>query len=286
MENSIGIIGGDLRIIRLAEFLAKEKYFVYTYGLEKYKFLSKNIIQNASIEDVACKCNYIISGIPFSKDGINLALEYSNNQIRIEEMFSKISNKKLIAGGMNEEIIKKANDKNIEIIDLLEIEELTILNVIPTVEGAIQVAIKQTEFTLNGSKCLILGFGRIGKLLAKSLLALGANIYCMARKEKDIAWITAYGYHPIHINSLEENLKNKYDIIFNTVPSLILDNKNLEVLSKYKPLIIELASKPWGINFKEAENLGINVIKASGLPGKVAPLTSAINIRNVLKNIL
>lgn len=286
MSKTIGIIGGDLRIIRLAEILAKEEYFVYTYGLEKYNFSSKNIVQCTSMEEVICKCNYIISGIPFSKDGSNLILEYSNNQITIEEMFSKISSKKLIAGGINEKTIQKANDKNIEIIDLLKIEELTVLNVIPTVEGAIQVAMEQTEFTLNGSKCLILGFGRIGKLLAKSLVALGVNTYCIARKEKDIAWIMAYGYNPIHINDLEETLKNRYDIIFNTIPSLILDNKKLEILINYNPLIIELASKPWGVDFKKAEELGINVIKASGLPGKVAPLTSAINIKNILEKII
>ena len=33
---NIGIIGGDLRIIRLAEIYAKENNRVYTYGLEKY----------------------------------------------------------------------------------------------------------------------------------------------------------------------------------------------------------------------------------------------------------
>ena len=33
---NISIIGGDLRIVRLAEMYAKEGKQVYTYGLEKY----------------------------------------------------------------------------------------------------------------------------------------------------------------------------------------------------------------------------------------------------------
>ena len=38
------IIGGDLRIIKLAEMLAKDAHEVYTYGLEKAKELKD--IQN------------------------------------------------------------------------------------------------------------------------------------------------------------------------------------------------------------------------------------------------
>ena len=77
-----------------------------------------------------------------------------------------------------------------------------------------------------------------------------------------------------------------YDIIFNTIPFVVLDKNMLQLLKQKKPLIIELASKPYGVDFEEANKLGIKVVKAQGLPGKVAPLTSAINIKNILYRIL
>ena len=63
----------------------------------------------------------------------------------------------------------------------MDIEKFTVLNIIPTVEGAIQVAMQETKRTLHGSNVLILGFGRIGKLLSKSLVGLGVNVSCEAR---------------------------------------------------------------------------------------------------------
>lgn len=285
MKKTIGIIGGDLRIIRLAEILTKENYLVYIYGLEKYNFIDKNIIKCSSIKEVCNNCENIVSGVPFSKDSILLNTPFSNEKITINELIKQIKNKTLIAGGISKNNEEKAFKENIKIIDLLKIEELTVLNVIPTVEGAIKVAIEQTEFTLNGSKCLILGFGRIGKLLAKSLKSLGTQVYCVARKESDLAWIKAYGYNGINLKNLDKELNNKYDIIFNTIPNVVLDIEKLRKIRDNNTLIIELASKPGGVDYEAVEQLKIRVVNAPGLPGKVAPLTSAINIKKVLERI-
>lgn len=285
MIKQIGIIGGDLRIIRLGEILSKEGYLIYTYGLDKYNFMNKNVLKCNKIEEVCNKCDYILSGVPFSKDGIYVNAPFANKQIQVDDLLKIVMNKTLIVGGIKREIKEKAIKYNVKIIDLLEYEELTILNIIPTVEGAIQIAMEQTEFTINNSKCLVLGFGRIGKLLTKNLKNLGAEVYCMARKESDIAWIKTLGYTSIHIDELEKKLENKYDIIFNTVPKLILDSKKLELINK-ETLIIELASMPGGIDFVKAKEYGIKTIKALGLPGKVAPLTAAEYIKGTLEKIL
>ena len=285
MTNIIGIIGGDLRIIRLAEIYAKENYLVYTYGLEKYNFLEKSIIKCNNIKEIKTKSNIILSGVPFSKDGIFLEAPFSNEKILINDLFELIKNKTLIAGGISK-FIEEQNSYSIKVIDLLKIEELTILNVIPTVEGAIKVAIEETEFTLNGAKCLILGFGRIGKLLASKLQAFETEVYVEARKQSDLAWIKAYGFKQIDLKDLDKNLEQNFDIIFNTIPYILLDKKRLEILKKIKPLIIELASKPGGVDLEVASNFGIKVVNAQGLPGKVAPLTSAKNIKDIVDKLL
>ena len=51
-------------------------------------------------------------------------------------------------------------------------------------------------------------------------------------------------------------------------------------------LVIDLASMPGGVDFRAAERLGIKAIHALSLPGKVAPKTSGIIIKNAVYNII
>ena len=289
MNKNIGILGGDLRIIFLSQMLAKDGYKVYTYGIEKADTydLDESIVKCETQDILLKNCDNIISGIPFSKDGIYINAPFSDNKILIDAVFSSFKNKSLIAGSIKQDIKEKGLKNEINIIDLMEDEALTILNVIPTVEGALQVAMENTSFTIHGSKCLVLGFGRIGKLLSKTLKNLGANVGCMARKQRDLAWIKACCYKDIYINDLSKNL-NDYDIIFNTIPALILDDEKLKILKdkNNNVTIIELASKPGGIDTKKAKEYNLKVIDALGLPGKVAPFTSAKYIKQSLDNLL
>ena len=158
-----------------------------------------------------------------------------------------------------------------------------VLNAISTAEGAIQIAMEETIRTIHGSNVLIMGFGRIGKILAKELQGLGANVYCEARKNEDLAWIKAYGYNAIHLNELD-NYLNDFHIIINTIPNLVLDEKKLNLLNK-DCLIIDLASNPGGLDRDNAKKIGIKTIWALSLPGKVAPLTSAEFIKDTIYNI-
>ncbi len=287
MNSNIGILGGDLRIIFLAKILAKDGYNVYTYGIEKDDFINYNIIKCKKIEELYKLCDNIISGIPFSKDGIYINAPFIDKKIYVSSTLKELSNRTLIAGAIKQDIKEEAYRNKVNIIDLMEDESLTIMNVIPTVEGAIQIAMENTAFTINNSKCLVLGFGRIGKLLSRQLKNLGANVSCTARKEKDLAWIRAYGYKEIHINNLNENL-NEYDIIFNTIPSLILNNERLKILKNKNTdvTIIDLASNPGGIDFVRAKEYNIKAIQSLGLPGKVAPITAAKYIKETLEKIL
>lgn len=287
MNMDIGILGGDLRVINLAKILEKDKYTVYTYGLEKANFLETNIIRCGSFSEFSERCNVIISAIPFSKDGVYINSPFSNIEISVEETLQKLKDKKLIAGAISDKIKALASENKIDIIDLMQIESFTIMNIIPTVEGAIQVAMENTDFTMYNSNCLVLGFGRIGKLLCQRLKEFGANVYCMARKEKDLAWIKTLGYNEVYIENLEDNLENK-DIIFNTVPSIVLDDSKLKILKEKsaKCSIIELASKPGGVDLRKAKEYGTKVINAQGLPGKVAPYSAAEYIKETLEKIL
>lgn len=280
---NITIIGGDSRIEELVGFLQNDKHEIFVYGLEKSEKL-KHLKQLESIKLGLENSNLIITSIPLSKDGKYINTPLSDNKILVKDFFEMVKNKKIITGNITDEIKKCIkSENNLEVIDVLEFEKLTVLNSIPTAEGAIQIAMEKSNITIHNSKCLILGFGRIGKILAKMLFGMGAKVYCEARKQQDIAWIESYGYNPIHLNELNQYLK-EFDFIFNTIPYVILDKNNLSLVKK-DSILIDLASKPGGIDFEEANRLNLKNEWALALPGKVAPKTAASYIYEIIKKL-
>lgn len=160
---------------------------------------------------------------------------------------------------------------------------MTILNAIPTAEGTIKIAIEETEKTINESNIMIMGYGRIGKILCKDFKNLGAKVYCTARKETDLAWIREGGYIPVTYSKIE-SYAEKIDIIVNTVPSLVIGEKLIKRLSK-ECLIIDIAGGSGGVDKSIAKRYKIKVIVALGIPGKVAPLTAAKYIKEIIEKI-
>ena len=248
------IIGGDLRIIKLAKMLAREQNEIFVYGLEKAEELKNNpnIKHCESIKKAIQEVEIVIGPIPFSSNGKTINMPFSDKEVTIREMMHVINAKVLIAGGIIPEVYEMANDEYIEIIDIMKREELAVLNTIATAEGTIQIAIENTNKIIHGSEVLILGFGRIGKVLARKLAGLSAKVTCAARKDEDLAWIQAYGHKATNINTIGENLK-QYDIIINTVPHIILNEERLKYV-KNDCLLIDLASNPGGIDKKAVKS--------------------------------
>lgn len=170
------------------------------------------------------------------------------------------------------------------IIDSFKEEEFLILNAIPTAEGAIQIAMGQLSTTIHNSKIMILGYGKVGKALSQLVHNMGAITYVAARDTGDLAWIENFKYNPIKFKDINKHLSNM-DVIFNTVPELVLTKDKLRNL-RGDILIIDLASKPGGVDFKVAEELGLNVIHALAIPGKYAPVTAANIIKKTIYNII
>lgn len=282
----IAIIGGDLRIVKLIEMLAKDGYEINTFGLEKAESIGKidnvkvcKTMEEAINEDI----EIVIGPIPLSSNNKDINTPFSEEEITLEHLSENIIGKKFIAGNIKKELYELCEEKKVDIIDLLDREELVILNTISTAEGAIQIAMEETTRTIHGSNILVLGFGRVGKILANMLKGIGANVYCEARKNVDLAWIKAYGYEPVRLNEIDKKLKN-FQIIVNTIPAMILDEQKLEKIDK-DCLIIDLASNPGGVDKTAAKKHGIKTIWALSLPGKVAPLTSAEFIKDTIYNI-
>lgn len=280
---SFAIIGGDLRQTTLASSLQEDGYQVVIYGFDKdmdYKCF--NMAENL---DYALSRDVVVLPVPVSCDGRKINAPFSNHDIPVDDIISGVTPDSIVLGGrVSDYMMKQLEHKEVRCIDYLEREELAIKNAIPTAEGAVQIAMEETPTTIWGSKCLVIGYGRIGRTLSSMLKGLGAEVCVSARKYSDLAWIEACGCKSMKTAGIKKDI-GKFDIIFNTVPSMVINKATLTRISP-GALVIDLASKPGGVDFEAAKDIGVNVIWALSLPGKAAPVTSGKIIKDTALNIL
>ncbi len=274
------IIGGDMRSVYLSELLKKEYHRVEMYGFEKKQPDTKN--KNLSL--MTSDTNIIICGIPLESAGGLVNMPFSAEALSVNALIEMMPSEVFfVAGKIEKELRRQLDDRGIKYIDLLDREEMAVLNAIPAAEGAVDLIINAIPATIHNSRILILGFGRIGKVLSKILHGFGAEVWVAARKYSDLSWIEVYGYKPVHIKDLESYVTDM-DVIVNTIPLKIL---TADILNKIHLdcYLLDLASKPGGIDFEHAEKLGFKVDWALSIPGKIAPLTAAEIIKRTIDNV-
>lgn len=286
MKNRYLVLGGDLRNVKLAGMLADDGNRVYSFGQDR----SDEILDDGRIEKCTSlktameKAQVIIGPVPFSSNEDFINAPFAHDKIMIDDLMKTNKGKIFISGSIKDDLKKKLDEKYMEVIDIMKRDDLAILNTIATAEGTIEVAIKNTDKILQGSRVLILGFGRVGKIVANKFSKMSAIVTCAARKVSDLAWIKAYGYNSLNINDMLYDLK-EFDIIINTVPQTILRERELKHIDA-EALIIDLASNPGGIDGKIAKSMGLNFIWALALPGRIAPSSSAKFIKDTVYTIL
>ncbi len=279
----ISVLGGDDRSIKLANLLKKDGHNIKLFGFDRVEINTLETSEN--LDSAISESNIVIGPLPCSNDNTLLNTPLYSEKIIIEEIFKNMNSDQLfIAGKISKEISSIASFYNINTIDLLRREEMAVLNAIPTAEGAIQVAMEELDITIHGANTMVLGFGRIGKVLANMLQGIGANVYVEARNYTDLAWVSSYGYIPLHLNEIGAYI-HEMDVIFNTIPSMVLNEEMLLKLRK-ESLIVDLASIPGGVDFEKSKELGIKTVWALGLPGKVAPVTAAGIMKDTIYNII
>lgn len=280
-------VGGDNRQMRAVNRAAESGMTVSVLGVSEET--SIKMPDTVQLFDGLSECekayDAVVLPLPYTTDVESVNSPLTKRKINISELFGRLpQNTYVLAGKCDNYIRSLAESNSINLIDYFEREELRILNAIPTAEGAVQIAMQEVPYTIHSSRCLIIGNGRIGKILAKMLSGIGAEVSVAVRKRRDAAQAFSFGYRSLETSALYDRIC-EFDIIFNTVPSLILDS---DLLSRTRrtSLVIDLASKPGGVDFEAARKLGIKVIWALSLPGKVAPNTAGDIIGKTILNIL
>ena len=285
MSKTFLIAGGDLRQVYVAKSLAEKDFTVYAAGFDENIAFPEGVTVIDNITLFSGRVDYLVLPLPVSNDGVTLNAPFCKSSIPINLLTTVVNDGGLVFGGRFSPVVKNMfTDCKIETADYLEREELNVLNAVPTAEGAVQIAMEELPRTISGLDVLVLGAGRIGKVLVKILHGLGAGITVAARKYSDLAWAEIAGCKTVHIAKLPFSPLD-YDLMFNTVPAAVLDEEALGRLGK-DALVIDLASKPGGVDFDAARRLGIKVVWALSLPGKVAPVTSGEIIAHTVLNIL
>jgi dipicolinate synthase subunit A len=177
---------------------------------------------------------------------------------------------KIVCGMTAADFDRLAEKRGWNLLRVLKDEAYTLENAALTAEGALFTAVARMNRALRGSQCLVIGYGRIGKALTGLLRAMGAKVTVAARREESRR---EAGENSLSIEEMPQALP-RMDVIFNTVPAPVLEEKELR---RVKPqcVMIDLASAPYGIDRDAAEALGLRAFLESGLPGRYCPVSAA-----------
>lgn len=290
----IAVLGGDLRQYAAASTLCEHGWKIALWGLEKSGERDKRIEHSDSFEAAVASADAWLLPLPSTVAGnmLNCPLSSEAKRLKLKDILAPLNEKTIVVGGrIPLDISEDLKKRNIRIFDYFTSEDFQVRNAYTTAEAALSIAMNSLNREIKGAKIAITGYGRIAKHLCVIFKALGANITILARKEADLAFAECLGAQPLSIASEEDKkkalcaLECGYDIIYNTVPSLIFDRSFLERVSK-KTFIIELASAPGGIDVCAAKELGSNVLWAASLPGKYAPESAGKLIGDCVNRII
>lgn len=185
---------------------------------------------------------------------------------------------KIVCGMTDAAFDKLAEKRGWQLLRVLKDEAYTQENAALTAEGALFTAVARMNRALRDSRCLVIGYGRIGKALTRLLWAMGATVTVAARREESRM---EAGENSVSIQEMPQVL-SRMDVIFNTVPAPMLGEKELRQV-KSQCVMIDLASAPYGIDRDAAEALGLRAYLESGLPGRYCPLSAAETLLNYME---
>ncbi len=168
-------------------------------------------------------------------------------------------------------------------VDYFRSEELQIRNALLTAEGALSVTASQCDETLYGMTVLITGWGRVAKACARLFCAVGSKVTVAARSPAALAEAECSGCCALPIGELADSAE-RFKVLINTIPALILTDEIIRRTQR-NCLIVDLASKPGGVDSSACAICGRSFVHALSLPGKYAPRTAGCIIAETVRKL-
>lgn len=280
------LLGGDARQLEIINKLCESNATVYICGFEQKKELHEKAISIELTKQSFAKLDALLLPAVGCDDDGYVHTVFSSEPIQLtDELLAALPKTCVIYAGMAKSYLKELCARHaLTLVELFERDDIAIYNSIPTMEGALMMAIQHTDFTIHRSQSMVLGFGRTGISMARGLQALGSSVWVGVRRSEHFARVYEMGFQPFYIKDLEHVVAN-IDLLFNTIPTMIITAQIIDKLQK-NAVIIDLATKPGGTDFAYAELKGIKALLAPGLPGIVAPKTAGLILADCLSQLL
>jgi dipicolinate synthase subunit A len=273
------VIGGDKRTEHLAALLLRDGHRLRSFALERAA-LPPEISRESCLQSCVYGADCVLLPLPAERGG-RLHAPLSAEELGMPALIEALwPGQLLIGGALQEEMVTAALRGGLRVADLLRQPALAVGNAALTAEGAIGRLIEHSERALWGGRALVLGWGRIGRILALRLSALGAQVTVAARSARDRAMAQALGCAAVDYVELDAVLGD-FDFIVNTVPARVL-TEGMLCLIRPDALLLELASPPGGFDRTLAQNIGLHALAAPGLPGETAPEAAALLLRQAV----
>ncbi|MFD0711326.1 dipicolinate synthase subunit DpsA [Paenibacillus sp. GCM10027626] len=282
----IVLIGGDARQLEVIRRLSEMDAVVTVAGFDQLHTPLDGAVRSEMNEELFRHADaLVLPAVGTEDDGQILAVFSDRELVLKDEHVALLPKHCTIYAGMAKPYLRLLCEKyGIRLVELFDRDDVAIYNSIPTAEGALMMAIQNTDITLHGSSCMVLGFGRTGFTMARTLQGLGAHVQVGVRREEHLARAYEMGFKPFHVRDLLSYVGN-IDLLFNTIPTMIVTAQIIANLPS-RAVIIDLASKPGGTDFRFAEKRGIKALLAPGLPGIVAPRTAGRIIAECLSRLI
>lgn len=267
-------VGGDLRQLEVIQQVVNNDATVTLVGFELCnRTFTDTTHADLTVETFAGADALVLPVAGMAEDG-SVQTRFSREPLILNEHhFAALKpGAKVFTGIARNRLESICSEYGLCLVKLMEQDEVAILNSIPTAEGAIALAMEKTEVTIHDSNVVVLGFGRCGKTLSRTLHALGAHVRVVAKPLPELARIREMGMQDFPFERLLEAVQDA-DIVFNTIPALVLPAAILKEM-RLDAVIIDIASAPGGTDFRYAERRGMTAILAPSLPGIVAPKTA------------
>lgn len=279
-------VGGDARMV---EVIAQATEFDASAALIGFDRLTRTFTDTASVElseAAFADVDAVVLPIAGMDDAGVVESQFCARKVVLTDAhFAAMRPGSLVFTGIaRPRLAELCETHGLRLVRLMELDEVAILNSIPTAEGAIAMAMEHTEVTIHGSRSIVIGFGRCGQTLARTLAALGARVGVVARQAPQLARIREMALTPHSISDLAAAVGDA-DIVFNTAPHPVLTAAVLSGMRR-DTVIIDIASKPGGTDFRYTDRHGMKAFLAPSLPGAVAPRTAGRIIADSLCRIL
>lgn len=286
---NIAVLGGDARQTWAADTLEVLGHRVLRFGVPQ-KPTGELPPKNAStLSEALADADVVLGPVPFTKcDGL---LTYgAAPPIPIPDLLAELRpGQRLIAGNFPPEVLDHCRVMEVTTYALLDREDFATLNAIPTAEATIAQAIVRSTGNLQQSECVVLGFGRCGRALARKLKGLDANVTVAVRHWHSACAALTAGFQTVDMKMLPLLLP-RAQFVFNTIPPApdtppALGEALLKLLSK-EALVLDIASAPGGVDYDAARELELRAALLPSLPGKYSPRAAGEAIAQVTQVIL